>query len=293
MILTVSNLSKSYGANAALKNFCMTVEKGNVLGVLGPNGGGKTTFLSILMGLRHANSGQFCWFNSQKPCNHRIGALIEAPSLYPYLTVAQNLQTTAIIKGLNTQHIEEALRKVDLAQKRDAKCFTLSLGMKQRLAIAQALIGSPEVLVLDEPTNGLDPVGIADVRNIIKQEATEGITIIIASHNLEEIQKVCSHVVILKDGKNIAYGKVDDLLKLKHIATIESSKIDEIEYMVTRLDNIKVLKKSKSSITIWTSSGEMLAQATTALLQNGIEIAKLEVREPSLEELFLDIIKQN
>lgn len=295
MVLSVQSLNKMYGNQPALNNFSMSVDEGNVLGILGPNGSGKTTLLSILVGLRKANSGSFSWFNSpnNQVCNNRIGALIESPYLYPYLSVADNLKITALAKSVPTQNVDEALQMVDLLQKRDAKCMTLSLGMKQRLAVAQALIGNPQVLVLDEPTNGLDPVGIADIRSIIKHQAQEGRTVIVASHNLDEIQKICSHVVILKQGSNIASGKVDQLLKLKQVVTIDTQYPNQAQEALSQLPNIKTVEISQNSLTISMESTNDLTAINEVLASNKIIMTGLAVRQPSLEELFIDIVKQN
>lgn len=295
MILNVQSLTKRYGNQPALNNFSMTVEQGNVLGVLGPNGSGKTTLLSILVGLRKANSGNFNWFGSQNNllCNSKIGALIESPYLYPYLSVADNLAITALAKSAPVQNVDEMLQKVDLLQKRNVKCMALSFGMKQRLAIAQALIGNPQVLLLDEPTNGLDPVGIADIRAIIKHQSQEGKTIIVASHNLDEIQKICSHVVILKQGSNIASGRVDQLLKLKQVVTIDTPNTIEAQNALLQIPSVKVIEKSQNTLTISMESTDNLSAVNEALANNKIIITGLSTRQPSLEELFIDIVKQN
>ena len=210
-ILEAENLTKHYGNIKALTNFSLVVEPGSIYGILGPNGSGKTTCLSIILDVIRADSGSYEWFG--KPSSHntrrrRIGALLETPNFYPYLTAAENLKVAAAIKKRGSKHIHTALQVTDLGSRRNSRYRTYSLGMKQRLAIASALLSNPEALVLDEPTNGLDPQGIAEIRTLIRDIGSEGKTIILASHMLDEVEKVCSHVAILKSGELVASGKV-------------------------------------------------------------------------------------
>ena len=226
-ILTIDNLNKKYGTVQAVKNLSLQIEKGSVFGILGPNGSGKTTTLGIALGVIKPTSGSFEWFG--KPLNKaallRIGAILEQPNIYPYLSAVNNLKIVADIKKTNYDRIDEVLRLVDLYDRRNDKYRNFSLGMKQRLAIASALINDREVLVLDEPTHGLDPKGIAYLSAIINKIAQQGTTIILASHLLDEVEKVCTHVAVLKKGETLLTGPVTDVLAAN--ATVELSAEDE------------------------------------------------------------------
>lgn len=293
-ILRVESLTKSFGSLRALDSLTLTISKGEVIGVLGPNGSGKTTFLSLILGIKTANSGSFSWFGEPagKLQNNKIGSLLEIPYFFPYLSIEKNLKITALSRGYGFETIDSVLAQVNLLERKKAPCYTLSLGMKQRLALAQTLIGNPEVLVLDEPTNGLDPEGIADVRKLIKDQSYLGKTIIIASHNLDEIQRVCSHVVILKNGKDVAHGKVHDLLSISHVAIIETSQINELSNLLSDLQGCKILERNISGFVLTFDAEVNVAEFSSLLSNRGISLNRFEVRQPTLEELFLSIVKQ-
>ena len=207
-VLTISGLQKNYGKIHAVNDLSLSVERGSVYGILGPNGSGKTTTLAIILGVVNSNGGSYSWFGNENSKNDRkrIGAILEQPLFYPYLTAEKNLQIVASIKGVEYSDIERVLKIVELFERKDSKFRTFSYGMKQRLAIASALLGNPEVLIFDEPTNGLDPKGIAEIRELIIKIAKQGITILLASHLLDEVQKTCSHVAVLKSGKKLYEG---------------------------------------------------------------------------------------
>ncbi|NTV84162.1 MAG: ATP-binding cassette domain-containing protein, partial [Bacteroidales bacterium] len=208
IVLSIRGLTKRYGSITAVSNLDLDIERGSVFGILGPNGSGKTTTLGVLLDVTRADSGTFSWFGGLpvKTQRKRIGAILEVPLFYPYLSGRQNLEMVAKIKDLPGDDVDEALKMVDLYERRDSKFRTYSLGMKQRLAVASTLIGKPEVLILDEPTNGLDPRGIAEIRNIILDVASQGVTIILASHILDEVQKTCTHMAVLEKGKKLFSG---------------------------------------------------------------------------------------
>ncbi len=214
-VLTLQNISKSYGKIQALNNLSFQIPPGCVFGVLGPNGSGKTTLLSIILDVLKADAGSFLWFGHPGSPEQRkkIGSLLETPNFYHYLSAVNNLKITQSISGRgNTAEIDQVLQKVKLFERRDSRFSTYSLGMKQRLAIAAALLGDPQVLVLDEPTNGLDPVGIAEIRALIIELSQKGHTVIMASHLLDEVEKVCTHVAIIKKGTLVTAGTVDEVL---------------------------------------------------------------------------------
>ena len=210
-ILSLDNLTKKFGQIHAVKNLSFNIQKGNVYGILGPNGSGKSTTLGIILNVVNRTSGEFTWFNGKLSTHEalkKVGAIIERPNFYPYMTATQNLALICKIKGISTEKIEEQLTDVNLFERRNSRFKTFSLGMKQRLAIASALLNDPEILILDEPTNGLDPQGIHEIREIIKRIAANGTTILLASHLLDEVEKVCSHVVVMRKGEKLYSGSV-------------------------------------------------------------------------------------
>jgi len=230
-ILTLNNIAKSYGRIKALNGVSFEVPPGSVFGVLGPNGSGKTTLLSIILDVLKSDEGNFLWFGETSTPEQRkkIGSLLETPNFYHYLSGINNLKITNSISGRgNIQAIDTVLEKVKLFERRNSRFSTYSLGMKQRLAIAAALLGDPQVLVLDEPTNGLDPVGIAEIRDLIIELSKRGHTIIMASHLLDEVEKVCTHVAILKKGTLLTTGDVNDVLVDDDLIEISAADIETL-----------------------------------------------------------------
>ena len=213
-ILTLKNLDKKFGRVHAVNNLSFDIQKGNVYGILGPNGSGKSTTLGIILNVVNKTSGEFSWFGGNLSTHQalkKVGAIIERPNFYPYMTAIQNLSLICKIKDISTANINEKLKTVNLFERRNSKFKTFSLGMKQRLAIASALLNNPEILILDEPTNGLDPQGIHEIREIIQKIAKNGTTILLASHLLDEVEKVCSHVVVIREGVKLYSGRVDQM----------------------------------------------------------------------------------
>lgn len=225
-VLKLNSISKAYGSIKALKDVSYEVPEGAVFGILGPNGSGKTTMLSIILDILKADSGSFTWFDEPgSPASRkRIGSLLETPNFYQYLSAVDNLNITHAISGRgDAKDIDRVLEIVNLSERKKSKFSAYSLGMKQRLAIGAALLGDPQVLVFDEPTNGLDPVGIAEIRELIKALAKRGKTIIMASHLLDEVEKVCTHVAIMKRGQLVKAGSVDEVFSNEDIVEVSSS----------------------------------------------------------------------
>ena len=234
-ILSLKNLDKKYGPVHAVNNLTFDIQKGNVYGILGPNGSGKSTTLGIILNVVNRTSGEFSWFNGSLSTHEalkKVGAIIERPNFYPYMTATQNLKLICKIKGVPTDKIDEKLKTVNLYERRNSKFKTFSLGMKQRLAIASALLNDPEILILDEPTNGLDPQGIHEIRQIIKGIAKNGTTILLASHLLDEVEKVCSHVVVIRKGVKLYAGRVDEMTASNGLFEL---KVDENEEQLIEL----------------------------------------------------------
>lgn len=293
-LLSVSNLTKKFGALTAVNSLSFTIEKGQVYGILGPNGSGKSTTLGMVLGVVNPTSGNFSWFDGTATTHQalkKVGAIIERPNFYPYMTAAQNLKLVCKIKDVLPHKIDEKLELVGLADRKNSKFSTYSLGMKQRLAIASALLNDPEILILDEPTNGLDPQGIHQIREIIKKIAAQGTTILLASHLLDEVEKVCSHVIVLNKGKKLYAGRVDEMQASFGFFEL---KTDDEEALRT------VLKTHKSVGTVTTSNGiitALLTQEVDAknfnkwMFEQGIIVSHLVKRKKSLEEQFLSLTK--
>lgn len=291
-VLKISGLSKNYGSLKALDNLDLTINKGSVYGLLGPNGSGKTTTLGIILGVIHQSSGSYQWFGESPTATHRkrIGAILEHPNFIPYLSAVQNLKLIADIKEADKNNIPMVLEKVGLSARANDSFKGYSLGMKQRLAIAAALLGKPEVLILDEPTNGLDPQGIAEIRNLIIEIAAEGITVVLASHLLDEVQRVCSHVAVLKAGKNLYAGPVEGILTGGGAIEVAAVDMFALEHTLQKLPGEgKITKEGKIFIfehPAYTDAGSL----STALSKEGIAITHLSVRSSNLEKDFLALL---
>ncbi len=291
-ILTVHNLTKKFGHLTAVKNLSFTIEKGNVYGILGPNGSGKSTTLGIVLNVVNRTSGSFSWFDGNTSTHQalkKVGAIIERPNFYPYMTAVQNLKLVCKIKEVPEDRIEEKLKLVGLWERRDSKFRTFSLGMKQRLAIASALLNDPEILILDEPTNGLDPQGIHQIRELIKKIASEGTTILLASHLLDEVEKVCSHVVILRKGENLYDGTVDGMLASHGYFELRADDPDKLRQFLEKNGSFSHLE-SENELLIAYLSEPMDAKTLNRLcFEQQIVLSHLVKRKESLEQQFLTI----
>ena len=291
-ILTVNQLSKNYGKINALQQVSFSVPKGSVFGILGPNGSGKTTLLGIIMDVLKSSGGSFQLFDEVPTENtrQRIGTLLETPNFYHYLSAVQNLKITAAIKQKGENDIDRVLEIVNLTQRKNSPFSTYSLGMKQRLAIAAALLGNPEVLVLDEPTNGLDPVGIAEIRELIKKLAKDGKTIIMASHMLDEVEKVCTHVAILKFGKLITYGDVNEILVNDDIVEVACSDLERLKNTLINMPGNTHVHITNETVHVNFASGTASLEAVNKFcFENGIVLSHLQLKKKSLETKFLEL----
>jgi len=269
------------------------VMKGQVYGILGPNGSGKTTTLSILTGILEQDGGTFSWFGEESSASvrRRIGSLIETPSFYPYMSLENNLKLVAQIKECDGEDIPEVLRQVKLYDRRKSRFSTLSLGMKQRLGIASTLIGNPEVLVLDEPTNGLDPEGIAEVRDLITQQSEKGKTIIMASHILSEVEKVCSDVAIFKSGHLLAQGNVKLLLAGKMILEVKAADPFALNQMLKECPFVNQAEEVNSFMNVILKEGFSSADLNRYAYEKGVILSEIILHQKSLESQFLELVK--
>lgn len=292
-ILSINHLDKKFGAIHAVNNLSFEIKKGNVYGILGPNGSGKSTTLGIILNVVNKTSGDFSWFDGSMSTHEalkKVGAIIERPNFYPYMTAAQNLELVCKIKEVPFTTIDETLQKVNLYERRNSKFSTFSLGMKQRLAIASALLNNPEILILDEPTNGLDPQGIHEIRQIIKDIASKGTTILLASHLLDEVEKVCSHVVVIRKGIKLYSGRVDEMTASYGLLEL---KVDEnLEYLAELLaayDGIATAKIEDDKIIATLNKPVTASEINSYLFKNGLTLSHLVKRKPSLEQQFLTL----
>lgn len=293
VILQITKLTKHFGRVKAVQELDLTVSAGQVFGLLGPNGSGKTTTLGMILGVINPTSGHFTWYGKEPnyKVRQQIGAILEHPIFFPHLTATQNLRIAAEIKEVDKKRIPEVLEWVGLLDRQNDRYSGYSLGMKQRLAIASALLSDPEVLILDEPTNGLDPLGIADIRELILRIAQEGKTIILASHLLDEVQKVCTDFCVLKQGKLIHSGNVEE----------ELARGQYFEVMAEDLQKLKsVLESEPQTILAEISDGYVRLQSTANgeqinryLIQQGIYISALTPKKMTLENQFLNLVRQN
>ncbi len=295
-ILQINQLSKHYGRIKAVDGLSLSVEKGDVYGILGPNGSGKTTTLGIILGIIHQKSGSYTWFDNSFKHNSiaraRMGALLETPNFYPYLNAIDNLNIIAHIKKVKAPRIEPLLEMVNLAHRKHSKFKTYSLGMKQRLAIAGAMIGDPEVLIFDEPTNGLDPQGIAEVRETIIEIAKSGKTILMASHILDEVEKVCSHVAIMKLGKLLATGTVGSILSDDIIIEIASDNLAHLINILRKNPSVHQIQEEDDKLILHVEKNLSSAELNYMAFQKGITLTHLLAKQKSLESEFLEITKQ-
>ncbi len=292
-ILEINGLTKSYGRIQAVQNLSLDIPKGSVFGILGPNGSGKTTTLGMVLGVIKPDSGNFNWFGQQLnfDTKKRVGAILETPNFYPYMSGVKNLEIVASIKEIRNPKIEETLNTVGLGERGHSKFKSYSLGMKQRLAIASALLSQPEILVLDEPTNGLDPQGIAQIRELILEIASRGITIIIASHILVEIEKVCTHAAVLQRGVLRFAGRVEELTGLEGLVEISAADNGILMNVLNAFDAVESVTEEGGLLLAKLNKEWSADDINRQLAAQGIFVNHLVFRKASLETQFLNLIE--
>ncbi len=289
-ILTIENLTKKFGKLTAVDNLSFSIEKGNVYGILGPNGSGKSTTLGIVLNVVNKTSGSFSWFGGDVSTHNalkKVGAIIERPNFYPYMTAKQNLELVCKIKGVATNQVQKTLDTVGLLDRQDDTFKGFSLGMKQRLAIASALLNTPEILILDEPTNGLDPQGIHQIRGIIQKIASQGTTILLASHLLDEVEKVCTHVVVLSKGKSLYVGRVEQMNASFGFVTLQCSDMPGLKKVLEESTSFENIKQDAAYLVANLTQEMDAAKLNAFLFEKGITLSHLVQRKESLEEKFL------
>ena len=289
-ILTIENLTKKFGNLTAVDNLSFSIEKGNVYGILGPNGSGKSTTLGIVLNVVNKTSGNFSWFGGDVSTHNalkKVGAIIERPNFYPYMTAKQNLELVCKIKGVATTQVQKTLDTVGLLERQDDTFKGFSLGMKQRLAIASALLNTPEILILDEPTNGLDPQGIHQIRGIIQKIASQGTTILLASHLLDEVEKVCTHVVVLSKGKSLYVGRVEQMNASFGFVTLQCSDMPGLKKVLEESTSFENIKLDAAYLVANLTQEMDAAKLNAFLFEKGITLSHLVQRKESLEEKFL------
>lgn len=294
-ILSINNLNKIYNKYVhAVNNVSLEIKKGNVYGILGPNGSGKSTTLGIVLNVVNKTSGTYSWFGGKMETHEalkKVGAIIERPNFYPYMTAKQNLELVCKIKNIDYTKVQEKLALVGLVERENSKFNTFSLGMKQRLAIASALLNDPEILILDEPTNGLDPQGIHQIRDIIRLIASQGTTILLASHLLDEVEKVCSHVLVLQKGKILYSGTVDGMSSNEGFFELQSENNDALIKVLQSHSAIEKVVTEDGKVLVYLKSPLAAADLNKYLFENNIFLNHLVKRKTSLEDQFLELTK--
>jgi ABC-2 type transport system ATP-binding protein len=294
-ILKITNLNKIFNRKLhAVKNVSFEIKKGNVYGILGPNGSGKSTTLGIVLNVVNKTSGEFEWFEGKTSTHDalkKVGAIIERPNFYPYMSAKENLELVCKIKGTSFAKVDEKLELVGLLERKNDKFKTFSLGMKQRLAIASALLNDPEILILDEPTNGLDPQGIRQIRDIIRIIASQGTTILLASHLLDEVEKVCSHVVVLQKGVMLYQGSVHNMIENNSFFELKSANIQQLKEVLQNHASVEKLIEEEGRLLVYMKQEIAAQEINSYLFESNIVLEHLVKRKNSLEEQFLELTK--
>jgi ABC-2 type transport system ATP-binding protein len=292
IILSIQNLYKNYGSIKAVSNLSLTIKKGNIYGILGPNGSGKSTTLGIILNVVNKSAGTYTWFNNKLSTHNalkKVGAIIEQPNFYHYMTAYDNLKLVCRIKNVHENVIDEKLELVGLLERKNYKFKTFSLGMKQRLAIASALLNNPEILILDEPTNGLDPQGIHQIREIITKIASQGTTILLASHLLDEVEKVCTHAIILRHGIKIYEGRVDELIASEGYFELKTTKKNKLLSFLESHNAFGEIKEEDDKIVGFLIKKISAEELNKELADNDIYLSHFVMRKESLENQFLQL----
>ncbi|MDQ6811452.1 MAG: ABC transporter ATP-binding protein [Actinomycetota bacterium] len=295
--IEILDLTKWYGRQVAVDHLNLTVERGEIFGFLGPNGAGKTTTMRMLLGLVRPTSGnaRILGLNiaSDLPAVlRRTGAIIETPTFYPYLSGRDNLRAMARLTRTPYGRVSEILDLVDLASAASKRFRTYSLGMKQRLAVGAALLHRPDLLILDEPANGLDPAGIVAMRDLMRRLKEAGHTVLISSHVLHEVEQICDRIAIMTRGRIVVEGRVADLLGNDDMLEVRVERIADAEQILRVVPWIASLVREDDCLVVGAPEGRA-TEITRILAENGLYVSGVRPRELSLEHYFLDIVRDN
>lgn len=294
-IIEIKNLQKKFGYLTAVDGLSFEMKKGLTYGLLGPNGSGKSTTLGMILNVVNPTSGSFSWFGGNFTTHQalkKIGAIIEHPNFYPFMSAYQNLKLVCKIKQISYEQIDSTLELVGLLERKNSKFKNFSLGMKQRLAIASALLNNPEILILDEPTNGLDPEGIHQIRELIKKIAKNGTTILLASHLLDEVEKVCDQVVILRKGKMLYSGPVDEISATHGFFELKSNNPEKLMAVLEKMEEFSSPKIKDNLVIAFLKSPLEADTLNKILFEQNIIVSHLVKRKENLEEQFLKLTQK-
>ena len=296
VVIQTDALTKRYGRVLAVDQLSLQVPRGHVFGLLGPNGAGKTTFMGMLLGLVRPTSGNFSLLGANgvsMDALRRIGAIVETPAFYPYLSGRRNLAYFQGVMGRKDPgELDTLLDRVGLADRAGDAFKTYSLGMKQRLGLAYALLGDPELLILDEPTNGMDPAGMAEVRDLIRSLGSEGRTVLISSHLLNEVEQVCDSVAIISRGRLVVQGDVADLLHPQEQVRLRTTDDAKALAILTAADDIESAKAENEALVVMIAH-ERSSELTALLSKSEVYVTEIAPLQVSLEQYFLDVTGEN
>ena len=294
VVLRTAGLTKRYGRLVAVANLDLEVRSGQAYGFLGPNGSGKTTTIAMILGLLHPDRGSVELFGLHARPHlpqllQRTGAVMEAPAFYPHLSGQANLRIFAILSGgISRRRVDEVLDLVGLLSRAQSKVRTYSLGMRQRLALAAALLHDPQLVILDEPTNGLDPAGMREVRQLIRNLGEMGKTVFVSSHLLHEVEQTCTHVGILKQGRLLAQQPVSDLLRQGQALELEATDGEAAERALAGLDWVTAVTRQDNRLLVQAPLPRA-ADISRTLAEHGVYLSELRPHENTLEEFFLEV----
>lgn len=295
-ILQTEQLTKRFSKRIlAVDGLDLQIPKGQVFGLLGPNGSGKTTTLGMILGVVASTKGSYNWFGEgdDYKLRKRIGAILEQPNFYPFLSARQNLVVHSRIKDIRKPDTDGLLKMVGLYERSNDPFKTYSLGMKQRLAIASAMLADPEVLIFDEPTNGLDPQGIAEIRQLILDIRDMNKTIVLASHLLDEVQKVCSHFAVLRKGKKIYTGSVKEALESTNTVSVSADDTVMLVQAISSCPGVVSVERDGDILKLQIGNAWTVAAINTYLVERKVAVNYIQQKRSSLEEKFLEILKES
>ena len=296
-VLRGTGLHKLFGHITAVRNLDIELRQGEVLGFLGPNGSGKSTTIGMFLGLVTPTTGRVELFG--KPLERcgtsefrRVGAVLEKQPLYPFLSGRDNLEVQARLLGVNSKRIDELLAQVGLGGREQDKAGTYSQGMRQRLSLAAALLPDPDVLILDEPTNGMDPSGMREVRELIRELGRQGKAIFLSSHLLHEVEQASTRVIIIKDGEVLAQGRMEELLRGGNVIQIRVTETQQALEIMKSLDWVQSASVEGDLLRL-EAPQERATEISAALAQKGIFPSEMRFMESSLEDFFQEVTQEN